>query len=323
MTNNTALVPASTTSLATLEPIIEQAKEYARKSRSDATKTAYDSDWKDFTVWCSFHGLDPLPALPEGVAAYITDLASRLSTATIRRRMTTISQAHIVAGFESPTTHPIVREVWKGIRRTKGTAPTQKDALLTEHLRQISRALPDTLQGIRDRAIILVGVAGGFRRSELVSIDLGHVTFTDDGMIIRLASSKTDQERSGADVGVPFGSKAETCPVRSLKVWLAAASITYGAIFRGVDRHNNVLSRRLNDRGVARAVKRCCDLIGLDPTKFGGHSLRSGLATNAAYHGAPSHAIAQQGRWSSLEMVNRYIRRGGLFRDNAAEYLGL
>jgi integrase len=323
MTDNQAPVPASVTSVATLEPIIEQANEYARQSRSDATKTAYKSDWKDFTAWCSHHSLDPLPAVPEVIAAYISDLASRLSTATIRRRMTSISQAHIVANFESPIGSPIVREVWKGIRRTKGTAPIQKDALLTDHLYRISKALPDTLIGVRDRAILLVGIAGGFRRSELVSIDIEHLTFTDDGLIIRLLRSKTDQDAAGVDVGIPYGSKVDTCPVRSLKAWLTAASIESGPLFRGVDRHGNLLPARLSDRGIARAVKRCCELIGLDPEKFAGHSLRSGLATNAAYNGAPAHAIAQQGRWASLEMVNRYIRRGGLFRDNAASHLGL
>jgi integrase len=323
MTDNNALVPASPASVTTLEPIIEQANEYARHSRSKATQAAYKSDWRDFAGWCSHHALDPIPAAPEVVAAYISDLANRLSTATIRRRMTSISQAHIVAGFESPISNAIVREVWKGIRRTKGTAPAQKDALLTDHLYRISKALPDTLIGIRDQAILLVGIAGGFRRSEIVSIDVEHIMFTDDGLIIRLLRSKTDQDGAGVDVGIPYGSKADTCPVRSLKTWLAAASIESGPVFRGVDRHGNLLPTRLSDKGIVRAVKRCCALIGLNPEKFGGHSLRSGLATNAAYNGAPAHAIAQQGRWASLEMVNRYIRRGGLFRDNAAEYIGL
>jgi len=156
-----------------------------------------------------------------------------------------------------------------------------------------------------------------------VSLDIEHLTFTEDGLIIRLLRSKTDQDGAGVNVGIPYGSKADTCPVRSLKAWITAASIESGPIFRGVDRHGNLLPARLSDRGVARVVKRCCTVVGLDPGKFAGHSLRSGLATNAAYNGAPAHAIAQQGRWASLEMVNRYIRRGGLFRDNAAEYLGL
>lgn len=318
-----SLIPASSSAGVSIQPAIEQAKEYARQARSEATRRAYRSDWRHFTAWCTLHGLEALPAAPEAVAAYISDLAGHLSTATIRRRMTSISQAHLVAGFESPMAGPVVREVWKGIRRTKGTAPNQKDALLTDHLYRISNALPDTLIGVRDRAILLVGIAGGFRRSELVSIDIEHLTFTEDGLIIRLSRSKTDQDGAGADVGIPYGSKVDTCPIRSLKNWLAAGSIVTGPLFRGIDRHGNLLTGRLSDRGVARAVKRCCELIGLDPDQFGGHSLRSGLATNAAYNGAPSHAIAQQGRWASLEMVNRYIRKGRLFKDNAAEYIGL
>lgn len=323
MTDNQAITQESDRVPMALVPIINQAEDYAKQSRSDNTKAAYKSDWKDFSRWCMHYDLQPLPAFPATLAAYISDLSNRAATSTIRRRISAISQAHIVAGHPSPATDPMVREVWKGIRRVKGTAPKQKDALMTNDLRKICKALPDTLRGHRDRALLLIGLAGGFRRAELVSINLEHITFVENGIIIRLLESKTDKEKQGIDVGIPNGSRAETCPARSLRAWLAAARIESGPIFRGIDKHGNLLDGRMSDKGVARAVKRSCDLVGLDPDKFGGHSLRAGLATNSAAGGAAGHTIAQQGRWASLEMVHRYIRRAGLFQDNAAEYLGL
>lgn len=325
MTHKHAITHESESIPVALVPIINQAEDYAKQSRSANTRTAYKSDWKDFSTWAMSYDLQPLPALPTTLAAYISDLASRATTSTIRRRISAISQAHIVAGYPSPASDPIVREVWKGIRRVKGTAPKQKDALLTNDLRKICKALPDTLRGHRDRALLLVGLAGGFRRHELTGIDLEHITFVENGIIIRLLESKTDKEKEGVDVGIPNSnsSRAETCPVRALRTWLAAAGIESGPIFRGIDKHDNLLAGRMSDKGVARAIKRCCDLIGLDPDKFGGHSLRAGLATNAAAGGAAGHMIAKQGRWASLDMVNRYIRRANLFDGNAADFLGL
>ncbi len=306
-----------------LVPIINQAESYAEQSRSENTRIAYKSDWKDFSGWCMQYNLQPLPALATTLAAYIADLSNRVATSTIRRRISMISQGHILAGYPSPTTDPMVREVWKGIRRVKGTAPKQKDALMTNDLRKICKVLPDTLRGTRDRALLLIGVCGGFRRRELVSINLEHITFVENGMIIRLLESKTDKEKEGANVGIPNASRAETCPVCSLRAWLAIAGIQAGPIFRGIDKHDNLLTSRMSDKGVARAVKRACDLIGLDPDRFAGHSLRAALATNSAAGGAAGHTIARQGRWASLEMVNRYIRRAGLFQENAADFLGL
>ena len=177
--------------------------------------------------------------------------------------------------------------------------------------------------GTRDRALLLVGFAGAFRRSELVSLDVADVTFGADGLIVQLRRSKTDQEGEGRKVGLPFGSNPLTCPVRALRAWLDVAVVARGPIFRAVDRHGNVADVRLTDQSVALVVKRCAKAAGLDSEKYAGHSLRSGLATAAAMADVSERAIMAQTGHKSLPMVRRYIRDGSLFRRNAAAAVGL
>jgi integrase len=180
------------------------------------------------------------------------------------------------------------------------------------------------LIGKRDRALLLVGFAGAFRRSELVGLDVGDLSWQEgQGVIVTLRRSKTDQEGQGQKVGIPFGQGEETCPVRALREWLAAAQISEGPVFRAVDRHGNVSSRGMCGRSVARVVQRSIGHTGKDARKFGGHSLRSGLATSAAMAGKSMNAIMGQTRHKSEAMVRLYIREGSLFRDNAAQGLGL
>jgi integrase len=183
--------------------------------------------------------------------------------------------------------------------------------------------LPESLLGERDRALLLVCFAGAFRRSELVSLDVADVSFTRDGLVIRLRRSKTDQEGEGRTIGIPYGSRPMTCPVRALKEWLDFSGITAGPLFRPVNRHGQVLATRLSDRGVARVVQRAAAAAGLDPTDVAGHSLRAGLATSAAAAGVSERAIMAQTGHKSLPMVRRYIRDGSLFIENAAAGVGL
>jgi integrase len=177
--------------------------------------------------------------------------------------------------------------------------------------------------GIRDRALLLIGFAGAFRRSELTSLDVADLDFIGNGMTIRLRRSKTDQEGRGETVGIPWGANRETCPVLALQAWLDTAAITTGPIFRPIDRHGNIRPQRLSDRAVALIVKRHAEAAGLDAAKYSGHSLRAGLATSAAMGGASERAIMRQTRHRSLPMVRRYIREGDLFRENAAAQVGL
>jgi integrase len=176
---------------------------------------------------------------------------------------------------------------------------------------------------LRDRALLLLGFAGAFRRSELVSLDVEDLEFSRAGLVVRLRRSKTDQEGQGRRIGVPRGQRAETCPLMALQAFLKAASIESGPLFRGVNRHGQLLQGRLSDRAVALVVKRRVEAVGLDPERFAGHSLRAGLATSAAAAGASERAIAKQTGHKSMAVLRRYIRDGDLFRDNAAAAVDL
>ena len=312
--------------VAARQELLEAARTYAAASRSANTRRAYQSDLRDFTAWCDSNGVHALPAAPDTVALYLTALAQTGARAsTIQRRVSAISQAHQLARhLPSPTADPVVRSTMAGIRRSLGTAPEQKAPLLTSELRRLLATCdPATRAGLRDRALLLLCFAGGFRRSELVALDAGDVTETDDGLRVQIRRSKTDPEGQGREVGVPYGQHPETCPIRALRAWRAAGGVDSGPLFRPVDRHDHVQAGRLTDRGVARVVQRAALRAGLDPGRYAGHSLRAGLATAAAQGGAPERAIMAQTGHRSLTMVRRYIRSGSLFTENAAAYTGL
>ena len=185
------------------------------------------------------------------------------------------------------------------------------------------RILEGRIKGQRDRALLLVGFAGAFRRSELVGIDVEHIEFVVEGMVILLSKSKTDQEGAGRKVGIPFGHNAATCPVGALTTWLEAAGIDSGPVFRPVGRGGNVGAGRLANRSVALLVKHYVETIGRDPRAFAGHSLRAGHATAAALAGVEERDIMRQTGHRSTAMLRRYIRDGSLFRSNSAAGLGL
>ncbi len=189
---------------------------------------------------------------------------------------------------------------------------------MVSELKAMLQALPEGLLGVRDRALLLVGFAGAFRRSELVSLDVADLSFTSDGLEVTLKRSKTDQEGQGRRIGIPFGSSPHTCPVRSLRAWLDGAGIADGPVFRDVSRRGRVGAVRLSDKAVARLVKRAARAAGLDPARFSGHSLRAGLATSAAKAGKTERAIMAQTGHKSEKMVRRYIRDASLFAENAA-----
>jgi integrase len=259
------------------------------------------------------------------VALYITDLASSRAAGTITRRLTSITKAHQAAGFETPSTtrHIEVGETLKGIRKTIGIAQKCKAPLLTKDLRKIVEQLPEGLIGLRDRAILLVGYAGGFRRSELAALLVTDAIFTEDGLIITLRCSKTDQEGQGRKVGIPWGSHPDTCPVRSLRAWISAAGIETGGLFREVTRHGRIGNSPLHKDSIGFIVKRAAERAGYDPSALGGHSLRAGMATQAAMNGATELTIMKQTGHRSLTILRRYIRDGEMWRKNAAASLEL
>ena len=305
-----------------LRATAERAADYARNSQAPNTVRAYRSDWMHFTDWCVASGLSPMPASEATLALYLTDLAATRTVSTLQRRISAISKAHQAAGHGSPL-KGAAAVVWRGIRRTKGTAQRGKAPARTSEIRRMVETCGADLLGARDRAILLLGFAGAFRRSELVGLDAADLDFATEGLVVTLRRSKTDQEGAGAKVGIPYGSSPATCPVRGVRAWLQAAGITTGPVFRGVDRWGNMSTQRLTDQTIARVVKRAAHDAGLSADRYAGHSLRAGLATAAAEAGVSERIIMAQTRHRSLPMVRRYIRDGGLFRDNAAARVGL
>ncbi len=310
--------------LATLGPASERSEHYASRAKSRATINAYAADWRDFLEFCRVRGLVALPASEQTVADYLAWLADNgFKAATIARRLVVISQAHKAASLSSPTTSSLVRRTHAGIRRTIGTAQQGKAPAVVDDVKRMLSKLPNSRVGMRDRALLLLGFAGGFRRSELVGVDFDDLEFSNAGLIVNLRRGKSDQEGEGRRIGVPYGSTEKTCPVRSVQAWLETAGIVDGPLFRSLDKFQRVQPRRLSDKAVARIVKRRARDVGLDPERYAGHSLRAGLATSAAAAGASERVIMAQTGHRSVEMVRRYIREANLFAENAASLAGL
>lgn len=323
MSQNKELIKKDQGDQLALLPDLEQAaREYADRAKAENTKRAYRAAWADFTAWCDSQSLASLPAEPRTVGLYLTHRAESLKTSTLQLRLSAISQAHRLAGHTLNTRHPYIKEVWAGIRREKGTAKQGKAPIMIQDLRAMLAGLPDNLLGLRDRALLLVGFAGAFRRSELVALNLEDLEWTAEGLVIHLRRSKTDQEGQGSIKGIPFGFRPETCPVRALDAWLEAAAIEEGPIFRSMTRHGEIKGR-LSGRGLAKMIKRSAEGAGLDPGRFSGHSLRAGFATQAAANGAQEWAIMHQTGHKRRDTLDRYIRQGNLFRQNAAAQVGL
>jgi integrase len=304
-------------------PSLDRAREFARQSKAENTLRGYRGDWKDFCGWCGARELCPLPASAETVASYIADCAGRLKVGSIQRRLNAIAEAHKAVGLESPTSAGIVRNTIKGIRRAMGTAAVQKAAALTADIVAMVSATDSGLIGIRDRAMILLGFAGAFRRSELVGLNIEDCEFGKDGLTVTLRRSKTDQDGQGRKIGIPYGSNPETCPVRTAQAWMDESGITTGPLFRSITRHGKLRPGRLSGIAVARVVKKLAERAGWDAARYAGHSLRAGHATSAAIGGASERSIMAQTGHRSVQMVRRYIRDGSLFRENSAGKLGL
>lgn len=226
----------------------------------------------------------------------------------MQRRLTSISQAHKRAEFPSPTKAELVHEAWKGIRRVHGTAPNRKAPLRTEDIRTLVATCDITrLGGLRDRALLVLGFAGAFRRSEVVALDVGDLEWIDAGLTVHIRRSKTDPESQGAAIGIVYGADPDTCPVRTVRAWLDTAGITEGAVFRQVDRHGN-MGGRLTGKSAAERVKVACARAGLPAHRYGGHSLRAGMITSAHEGGAQEHRTMLHSRHKSVHVFRTYVR---------------
>lgn len=327
--------------------LLTRAAEYAAASRASSTKAAYATDWRHFCDWCDANRRRSLPAAPETVAAYLSAFAGVLATSTLGRRRTVIRLAHRAAGLESPTDVAAVREVWAGIRRGHHTAAAAKTALWTADLARLLAPLPTAgdpaepgvLLGLRDRALLLLGYTGALRRSELAALDVEDLTDNPHGLVLRIRSSKTDQDGAGADVGIPHAQQRALCPVAATRAWRVALAAALGVeeaqlvgpLFRPVDRHGHLGAPRAGDGAAARlspaavrlVVRRRCAAAGLSMQDYAAHSLRSGFATQASANGAAERDVMRHGRWKSVTVARGYVQRGNLFVDNAAGRLGL
>jgi site-specific recombinase XerD len=297
----------------------ERAHGYANAEKAAATRRAYGTDFLIFRTWCEERQLEVLPASPATVAAFLAHEASRnVKASTIGRRTAAIRYAHKLAGFATPTDDELVKATVRGIRRTLGTAKTKKTPATAERLLAMAANTGVGLKGLRDRALLLLGFAGAFRRSELVALDVSDFEETPDGMKVTIRHSKTDQEGAGQIVAIPFGKIA--CPVAALKEWTAAAAIQSGAIFRSVNRHGQV-GGRLTDQSVSDIVKDHAARLRLDPSQFAGHSLRAGFLTSAASRGASIFKMMDVSRHRSVETLRGYVRDAELFKDHAGSGL--
>ncbi|MFS8043918.1 site-specific integrase [Xanthobacter sp. AM33] len=334
--------PASSAVPAHLERLTERARDYVKAASSANTRRAYASDWKHFSAWCRRQSLEVLPPSPEVVGLYITACASGAVTpgdkphavSTIERRLSAISWNYTQRGTPLDRSDRHIATVLAGIRNTHASPPRQKEAVLPEDVIAMLETLDRrTLRGLRDRAMLLLGFAGGLRRSEIVGLDVGRdqtedgrgwVEVLDKGLLVTLRGKTGWRE-----IEVGRGSSDATCPVVTLQTWLRLAKIGHGPLFRRVTGHGkDVGPERLNDREVARLVKRTALAAGVrgDLTegqrqeKFSGHSLRAGLASSAEVD--ERHVQKQLGH-ASAEMTRRYQRRRDRFRVNLTRAAGL
>lgn len=308
---------------AVLAVLHEAGQRYDARSRAPRTWASYQRDWQHFRAWCERLELQALPAAPATVALYLTDLAPTFKVSTLRRRLAAISVVHQGFGHPSPTTAAEVRTRIQGIARDKVDDPvTRKAAAWGRDVRRMVAGLGDHPRDVQARAVLTVGFAGGFRRSELVGLDVTDLTETSDGLVVRIRKAKTDQEGHGRTIGIPYGAHPTSCPIRAVRAWRAVNTADAGPLFRSV-LSRDALGGRLSDRAVARLVKAAAVRLGLDPAEFAGHSLRAGFVTSAADGGASEASIMNQTGHRSGDQVRAYMRDGRLFHNNAAAMTGL
>ncbi|MVT52519.1 tyrosine-type recombinase/integrase [Bradyrhizobium yuanmingense] len=306
-----AAVPAA------IAPELAAAVAFAKAEKAPATRKAYGTDFRLFRAWCEEKRAEALPALPETVAAYLAHAAAKGTKAsTLGRRLAAIRYAHKLANLPTPTDSEAVKATIRGIRRTIGSAKVRKAPAVVARLKAMVETCPDTLTGKRDRALLLLGFGGAFRRSELVALDVEHFEEVPEGLRAFIAKSKTDQEAQGATIAIARGSSM-ACPVAALLDWLDAAGITSGPVFRPINKAGTVGTVRLTDRSVANIVKAYASAAGLDEKQFSGHSLRRGFLTSAAAAGKSVFRMRDVSRHKSIETMSGYIQEAELFKDHA------
>ena len=314
----TALAVVAAIRPVALREAAKAASDYAKASKAASTRRAYQTDAADFVRWCKRQSVEALPASVDTVAAYLASLAGLgLKASTITRRCAGIRYMHRLAGVESPTSNEALKAVLSGIRRSIGTAVTRKAPATADVVRVILADVRHDLRGVRDRALLLLGFAGAFRRSELVAFNVGDLEETAEGLLVHIRKSKTDQEGIGDFVSIPHGSRLR--PVAGVTAWLQAAGISEGPLFRSIKKGGSVTLERLSDRSVAKILKKRAEAAGFDPTIFSGHSLRAGFVTAALHHGADILRVMDVTRHREVNTLKTYDRRAKAFRQHAGE----
>ena len=279
-----------------------------KNSKAQNTLRAYQADFKDFSSFCVKNGLISLPTEPKIIALYLTHLSSYSKFSTLKRRIASIKVVHRLKGHYIDTKHPIITENIMGIKRKLGVKQTSKKPILINDLKKIINVIDEEKNEFKkylNKALILIGFAGGFRRSELVSIEYEDLDFVAEGLKITVTKSKTDQTGIGLTKAIPYFENKTYCPVISLKKWIEYSNIKTGKIFK------------VSDKTVALTIKKYASMSGLDNSSYAGHSLRSGFATSAAEIGADERSIMAMTGHKTTQMVRRYIQEANLFKNNA------
>ena len=304
-----------------LKKLHEDTLNNLKLSKADNTLRAYKSDFRDFEAFCAKHGFKSIPTEPKVVSLYLTYLSANSKISTLRRRLVSIGVVHKLKGHYLDTKHPVIIENLMGIKRKKGSIQTGKKPILINHLKKIINVIDEQkiekIKKLRNRTLILIGFGGGFRRTELISINHEDLDFVEEGVKITLRKSKTDQFGEGLVKGLPYFSNDKYCPVESLKSWINLSKIKTGPIFRRFAKGSILTNNRLTDQSVVLIIKDCLKLAGIENENFSGHSLRSGFATVAAESGADERSIMAMTGHKTTQMVRRYIREANIFKNNA------
>tara|TARA_Y100000590_G_scaffold344435_1_gene393853 strand:- start:30 stop:944 length:915 start_codon:yes stop_codon:yes gene_type:complete len=285
-----------------------------KSSKATNTLRAYKTDYKDFASFCIKNSFKPMPSEPKVITLYLTHLSKSCKFSTLKRRLASISVIHKLSGHYIDIKHPMITENLMGIKRILGSYQKAKKPILISELKLIVNVIDkekNEKNRLKNRALILIGFSGGFRRSELVAIDYEDLDFVPEGVKIFVKRSKTDQSGEGMTKGIPYFSNKEYCPVISLKNWIEKSKINSGKIFN------------MSDKSVALAIKKYTAIAGLDSNKYSGHSLRSGFATSAAELGAEERSIMAMTGHKTTQMVRRYIHEANLFKNNALSKIKL
>ncbi|GLK44000.1 MULTISPECIES: site-specific integrase [Novosphingobium] len=300
---------------------VEAARAYRLRARSANTLRAYASDWRQFQDWCWGRGLEPLPAFPEVVATYLASLArAGRADSTVTRHLAAITWQHRHDGLPPPSardTHQLIADTLSGIRREQRARPTRKKAAIgaKDLAGMLVKADGLSTRAVRDRAILVLGLAAALRRSELVALQLADIQLVEQGLTVFVRHSKTDQEGEGATIAVPAGKVLR--PVAHLNAWLAIRGGEPGPLFTRIGTKGEYTAEAMSDRSVARLVKRYARLQGLDPEVMAGHSLRAGFLTEAARTRASIAKMQEVSRHKSLKVLLGYVRSAERFDDHA------